>query len=304
MVGRGGEARWIRRWINSTRRQPRGYDISPACCVAKFWRRQLFIVVLNIHTPAAPFNWIRKCLSTRWSNACNTEIIFVQLGRGGLFSCESSPTLRGPVPPPPVHERISQTERVRAHAWLDARRESRIRFEGSSNDLSIDRWSRNFGQSMHGNALDFDLAANRESDSKNHPTIYRSISKFWIIDARKCFGFRSRRESNERIRRIVQRFIYQSIDNLEILDNRCMEMLWISISPRIEWTDSKDRPTIYRSIDNLEILDNRCMEMFWISISPRIEDQIRRIVRRFIDRSIISKFWAIDEWKWILDFDR
>lgn len=138
MVGREGEARWIRRWINSTRRQPRGYDISPACCVAKFWRRQLFIVVLNIHTPAAPFNWIRKCLSTRWSNACNTEIIFVQLGRGGLFSCESSPTLRGPVPPPPVHERISQTERVRAHAWLDARRESRIRFEESSNDLSID----------------------------------------------------------------------------------------------------------------------------------------------------------------------
>lgn len=165
MVGRGGEARWIRRWINSTRRQPRGYDISPACCVAKFWRRQLFIVVLNIHTPAAPFNWIRKCLSTRWSNACNTEIIFVQLGRGGLFSCESSPTLRGPVPPPPVHERISQTGRVRAHAWLDARRESRIRFEESSNDLFINR---------------------------------SIISKFWTIDAWKCFGFRSRRESRIR----------------------------------------------------------------------------------------------------------
>ena len=157
---------------------------------------------------------------------------------------------------------------------------------------------------MQGNALDFDLAANRMNGfegSSNDLFINRSIiSKFWTIDAWKCFGFRSCRESRIRFEESSNDL---SID-LEILDNWCKEMLWISISPRIEWTDSKDRPTIYRSIDNLEILDNRCMEMFWISISPRIEDQIRRIVRWFIDRSIISKFWAIDEWKWILDFDR
>ena len=64
---------------------------------------------------------------------------------------------------------------------------------------------------MQGNALDFDLAANRMNGfegSSNDLFINRSIiSKFWTIDAWKCFGFRSRRESNERIQKIVQRFI-------------------------------------------------------------------------------------------------
>ena len=47
---------------------------------------------------------------------------------------------------------------------------------------------------MQGNVLDFDLAANRGSDSKDRPTIYRSIDNFEILSNRWMemdFGFRS-----------------------------------------------------------------------------------------------------------------